>query len=153
MDPCSVVFLERVQSYAALPISHIKHLGSVYHFDDSPNAELRWRFYEVALLDPLSEAAKEFAPLAANWVVGNDESGIVRGRMKFCRPTFRAIARANKEIAIAVYSKWKEAFHPIARRLIEKVRLRTSLIRSSQLTITSRTLASQHNFYVYWYLL
>ncbi|RPD59483.1 zincin, partial [Lentinus tigrinus ALCF2SS1-6] len=117
-----IVFLERLQSYTALPTSHIKHLGQVYAFDSTPNAELRWRFYEVALLDPASPAAKEFAPDAAKWVTGTDGSGILRGRMKFCRPTFRAIARANRPLALEVFAANKEAFHPIARRLIEKVR-------------------------------
>ena len=33
--PGAVVFLERLQSYAALPHSHIKHLGEVYAFLDA----------------------------------------------------------------------------------------------------------------------
>ncbi|KAI0641084.1 peptidase family M1-domain-containing protein [Trametes meyenii] len=115
-----IVFLERLQSYAPLPHTHIQHLGALYAFLATPNAELRWRFYEVALLDPASPAARAFAPAAAQWVVGNDGSGIVRGRMKFCRPTFRAIARADRELAAKVFSAHKLSFHPIARRLIEK---------------------------------
>ncbi|RPD67705.1 zincin, partial [Lentinus tigrinus ALCF2SS1-7] len=107
-------------SYAALPTSHIKHLGEVYSFLSTPNAELRWRFYEVALLDPASPAAKEFAPEAARWVTGTDGSGILRGRMKFCRPTFRAIARVDRTLAVEVFGANREAFHPIVRRLIEK---------------------------------
>ncbi|KAI8983283.1 peptidase family M1-domain-containing protein [Trametes punicea] len=117
------VFLERLQSYAALPHSHIKHLGELYGFLTTSNSELRWRFYEVALLDPTSSAAKEFAPAAAQWVVGKDGSGLVRGRMKFCRPTFRAIARVDRKLAVDVFTENKLSFHPIARRLIEKVDL------------------------------
>ncbi|KAH9891199.1 peptidase family M1-domain-containing protein [Cubamyces lactineus] len=115
-----IVFLERLQSYPALPHAHIQHLGALYGFLTTPNAELRWRFYEVALLDPSSPAAKEFAPAAAQWVVGKDGTGVVRGRMKFCRPTFRAVARADKKLAIEVFNENKFSFHPIARRLIEK---------------------------------
>ncbi|KAI0825316.1 peptidase family M1-domain-containing protein [Trametes gibbosa] len=115
-----IVFLERLQSYPALPHTHIQHLGALYAFLSTPNAELRWRFYEVALLDPASAAAREFAPAAAQWVVGNDGTGIVRGRMKFCRPTFRAVARADKALALQVFGQHKLSFHPIARRLIEK---------------------------------
>ncbi|KAI0324458.1 hypothetical protein GY45DRAFT_1331548 [Cubamyces sp. BRFM 1775] len=115
-----IVFLERLQSYPALPHTHIQHLGALYGFLTTPNAELRWRFYEVALLDPSSPAAQEFAAPAAHWVVGKDGTGVVRGRMKFCRPTFRAVARADKKLAVEVFNENKLSFHPIARRLIEK---------------------------------
>ncbi|OSD05714.1 hypothetical protein PYCCODRAFT_1465050 [Trametes coccinea BRFM310] len=115
-----IVFLERLQSYPALPSTHIQHLGALYGFLSTPNAELRWRFYEVALLDPASAAARAFAPAAAQWVVGRDGSGVVRGRMKFCRPTFRAVARVDRTLAVEVFSENKLSFHPIARRLIEK---------------------------------
>ncbi|TBU30770.1 metalloprotease [Dichomitus squalens] len=114
------VFLERLQSYPALPSSHVAHLGEVYSLSTTLNAELRWRFYEVALLDPTSPVSQEYAPQAAKWVTGNDGTGIVRGRMKFCRPTFRAIARADRKLALDYYSSNKQSFHPIARRLIEK---------------------------------
>lgn len=117
----AVVFLERLQSYPALPSSHALLLGKLYKFAQTQNAELRWRYYEVALLDPASTAAKQLAPEAATWIVGQDGTGTVVGRMKFCRPTFRAVARVDKDLAIRVFSSAKDAFHPIARRLIEKV--------------------------------
>ena len=114
------VFLEKLQSYPALPSSHVTYLGKLYGLSSTPNAELRWRFYEVALLDPASPAAREYAPAAAQWVTGHDGTHIVRGRMKFCRPTFRAIARADRKLALEYYGENKLSFHPIARRLIEK---------------------------------
>ncbi|OCH94213.1 metalloprotease [Obba rivulosa] len=115
-----IVFLERLQSYPALPSAHALLLGQLYKFAHTQNAELRWRYYEVALLDPTSAAAKQLAPEAAKWIVGQDGTGTVVGRMKFCRPTFRAVAKVDKDLAIRVFSSAKEAFHPIARRLIEK---------------------------------
>lgn len=118
-----VVFLERLQSYPALPSPHITHLGELYGFLTTPNAELRWRFYEVALLDPTSSAAQSYAGPAARWVTGTDGTGVIRGRMKFCRPTFRAVARADRPLAVEIFTANKDAFHPIARRLIEKVRI------------------------------
>ncbi|KAL1952388.1 hypothetical protein VTO73DRAFT_1537 [Trametes versicolor] len=110
----------RKESYAALPPTHIQHLGTLYGFLSTPNAELCWRFYEVALLDPASPAAQQFAAPAAQWIVGTDGTGIVRGRMKFCRPLFRAVARADKKLAVEVFREHRLAFHPIAQRLIEK---------------------------------
>ncbi|KDQ55005.1 hypothetical protein JAAARDRAFT_60446 [Jaapia argillacea MUCL 33604] len=115
-----VVFLERLQSYSALPSSHISHLGSLYELSRSSNAEIRLRFYQVALVDPSSDAAKKFASEAAKWVVGDDGTGVVKGRMKFCRPVFKAVFKADHELAIGIYGKSKAAFHPIARKLIEK---------------------------------
>ncbi|KAI0757548.1 metalloprotease [Daedaleopsis nitida] len=115
-----IVFLERLQAFPALPATHITHLGTLYALLSTPNAELRWRFYEVALLDPASPAAQTYAPAAAKWVTGTDGTGILRGRMKFCRPTFRAIARADKALAREVFDANKTSFHPIARKLIEK---------------------------------
>ncbi|KAI6159444.1 peptidase family M1-domain-containing protein [Pisolithus thermaeus] len=124
-----VVFLERLQSYPALPKHHISFLGSTYSFATTPNAEIRFRFYEVALLDPQSVAAREYAVDAAAWVVGEEipkgngeegRMGVVKGRMKFCRPIFRALYTVDAELALGTYRRHKLAFHPIARNLIEK---------------------------------
>ena len=125
----TVVFLERLQSYPALPSSHISYLGKLYRLSTIPNAEIRLRFYMVALVDPSSPAAKSFAPEAANWVVGDDDTGVVKGRMKFCRPIFRAVYKVDQRLSVAVFSKSKDAFHPIARKLIEKVSLFYRLAR------------------------
>ncbi|KAF7330388.1 Leukotriene A-4 hydrolase [Mycena venus] len=55
-----VVFLERLQDYPALPDTHIKHLATVYGVSNSPNAEIRLRFYNLALSPPTSAAAAYF---------------------------------------------------------------------------------------------
>jgi len=118
----SVVFLERLQSFPALPKAHIDFIGEVYGLSNTANAEIRLRFYEVALLDPVSPAASVYAELAAAWVVGKDvERGVIKGRMKFCRPVFRAVHAVDRELAISTYVENKLSFHPIARNLIEKV--------------------------------
>ncbi|KAL0950506.1 hypothetical protein HGRIS_007315 [Hohenbuehelia grisea] len=115
-----IVFLERLPSYKPLPSSHLTHLASLYGLASTPNAEIRLRFYELVLLDSSSDAATSFAEEAAKWVIGDDGTGIVKGRMKFCRPVFRAVAKVNRELAIKLFGGSKEAFHPIARKLIEK---------------------------------
>lgn len=119
----TVVFLERLQSYDALPPAHIAHLGNLYGVASTPNAEVRQRFYEVALQDPTTGGAKAFAEDAAKWVVGNDATGVIKGRMKFCRPTFRGVAKVNKDLAVKTFAAHKMEFHPIAQKLIEKVSL------------------------------
>jgi leukotriene-A4 hydrolase len=116
-----VVFLKRLSAFRALPSSHVSHLSTLYKFSQSQNAEIRLRFYEVALLDPDTHAAKTFASEAADWVVGADGSGTVKGRMKFCRPIFKAVYKVSKSLAVDVFTRSKASFHPIAIRLIEKV--------------------------------
>ena len=138
----SVVFLERLQSFPALPKAHIDFLGDVYGLSNTPNAEIRLRFYEVALLDPVSPAASVYAKLAAAWVVGKDvERGVIKGRMKFCRPVFRAVHAVNRELAISTYVEHKLSFHPIARNLIEKVSPLTQCTWSERNMLSDVTMA------------
>ncbi|KAJ3889345.1 peptidase family M1-domain-containing protein [Lentinula edodes] len=114
-----VVFLERLQSYKPLPSSHIEHLASLYKVSSTHNAEIRLRFYQFSLADPSSPAAQKYAAEAADWVIGGG-SGMVVGRMKFCRDVFRAVFKVNKDLAVTAFQKEKNSFHPIARKLIEK---------------------------------
>lgn len=114
-----VVFLERLQSFDPLPVEHIDPLGYLYGLVNSPNAEIRLRFYQVALLDPKSAKSEQYATAALNWVVGG-EDGMVKGRMKFCRPIFRAVFAVNRVMAQTTYQEHKSSFHPIARDLIEQ---------------------------------
>ena len=116
-----VVFLERLQSYPPLPSQLIIYLGNLYKVNKTNNAEIRLRFYEIALADPFSGAAKILAMDAAKWVIGDDETGVVKGRMKFCRPVFRSVWQVDKDLAVKTWEKAKTSFHPIARKLIEKV--------------------------------
>lgn len=106
---------------APLPHTHVDHLGSVYALSHTPNVEIRLRFYQVALRSPTSSAARTYAPDAALWIVGADGTGVVKGRMKFCRPVFRAVGAVDRGLAVGTYEAHREAFHPIARSLIEKV--------------------------------
>jgi leukotriene-A4 hydrolase len=125
-----VVFLSRLREYTALPTSHIVHLGELYKVASTPNAEIRLRWYQLVLNLPegvdsgaAPEAAKKYAPEAAKWVVGDDATGVVKGRMKFCRPIMRAVFNIDPELARSTFTAKKEAFHPIARRMIEKVQV------------------------------
>ncbi|KAI0245676.1 hypothetical protein BJV78DRAFT_1277392 [Lactifluus subvellereus] len=116
-----IVFLERLAAFTALPPTHIQYLGELYEVATSANAEIRLRFYSVALKDPKSSAAFDFTGHALKWVTGRDGTGVIKGRMKFCRPTFRAASRVNPALAKEYFMHSKEEFHPIARKLIEKM--------------------------------
>jgi Leukotriene A4 hydrolase, C-terminal len=85
----------------------------------------------------VSSVAVDFANQALKWVTGRDGTGVIKGRMKFCRPIFRAASRVNAGLAKESFAQSKEEFHPIARKLIEKVRgsaksLQTSVSDSSE---------------------
>lgn len=116
----TIVFLERMQGIPALPSTHLQHLAKIYQLSATPNAEVRLRFYELVLNESESEVAQLFASDAAKWVVGDDGTGVVKGRMKFCRPTLRAVSKVDNDLAKAIYGKARQSFHPIARKLIEK---------------------------------
>ena len=42
--------------------------------------------------------------------------------MKFCRPVFRALKDVDLALARSTWEKHSSSFHPIARKMIEKVR-------------------------------
>ncbi|KAF8707740.1 Leukotriene A4 hydrolase, C-terminal, partial [Rhizoctonia solani] len=122
----TVVFLERLQRYDPLPASHIRFLGDEYSLDTTMNAEIRLRWYALALSAQVP-APSEWSTRAAEWVVGGgkavDAGKGVQGRMKFCRPTFRAINNVVPALAKSSFEAHKDEFHPIARRMIAKVRV------------------------------
>ncbi|KAF9463241.1 hypothetical protein BDZ94DRAFT_1259460 [Collybia nuda] len=115
-----IVFLEHLQTFPQLPLQHVKRLGSLYRVAKTSNAELRFRFYEIALKDPASPSAKAFVTEVAKWIIGDDGTCIIKGRMKFCRPMFRAVTRVNQGIAVDAFKIAQERFHPIVRKMIEK---------------------------------
>jgi leukotriene-A4 hydrolase len=115
------VFLERLETYPALPSSHVGRLDALYRFSQVTNSEIRTPFYLVALKEPTSEVAIQFVQQVLDWVVGKS-TGIIQGRMKFCRPLFRAANKVDSKKTIAAYEGARRLFHPIARKLIEQVR-------------------------------
>ena len=114
-----VVFLQRLHDLEPLPAGHITHLGILYGVTNTSNAEIRFRFYQLALKNP-SSVPEHATEEAAKWVVGDDGTNIIKGRAKFCRPVFRSIASIDRELAVKYFEKHKIEFHPIARKLIEK---------------------------------
>ncbi|QRV76953.1 leukotriene-A4 hydrolase [Ceratobasidium sp. AG-Ba] len=119
----TVVFLERLQGLPPLPASHISRLGEAYSLDTTMNAEIRLRWYALAL-SAQAPAPAEWATRAAEWIVGSgngvDAGKGVKGRMKFCRPTFRAVNKVVPALAKSTFEAHSGEFHPIARRMIAK---------------------------------
>jgi leukotriene-A4 hydrolase len=132
-----VVFLERLQRYEPLPAPHVRLLGEVYSLDTTMNAEIRLRWYTLAL-SAQAPAPSEWATRAAEWVVGGgggvDAGKGVKGRMKFCRPTFKFVNSVVPALAKSTFDAHQSEFHPIARRMIAKV----SVTRGSRTKLTQR---------------
>ncbi|KAF8132825.1 peptidase family M1-domain-containing protein [Boletus edulis] len=114
-----VVFLKRLETYLALPTKHVLHLDGLYRFSQTTNSEIRMAFYLVALKEPTSAVAKLFVQSVLDWVIGKD-TGVIQGRMKFCRPLFRVANKVDREKTVAAYESARTLFHPIARKLIEQ---------------------------------
>ncbi|KAG8882806.1 hypothetical protein FRB97_007740 [Tulasnella sp. 331] len=113
-----VVFLETLQGLSSpLPAGHLRHMSKTYTvFNTTTNVEIRSPWYILALA---SGAASDFVRDASEWVVGNDGTG-VKGRMKFCRPIFRAIYAVDVSLARDTFKSNRQLFHPIAAKLIAK---------------------------------
>jgi leukotriene-A4 hydrolase len=114
--------LERLQIYQPLPSDLILHLGKIYQLSESPNAELRLRYYQLAFQDSSSICAKQLVDAAIKWVIGEDGSGVIKGRMKFCRPILQACSKVERQLVLNNWKKAKSLFHPIAQKLVDKVR-------------------------------
>ncbi|PPQ82164.1 hypothetical protein CVT24_012554 [Panaeolus cyanescens] len=118
-----VAFLERLQSFQPLPSPLLAAFKATYnHLAITSNAEIRLRYYQVALADSKSSFAKEEAPEAVKWVTGEDGTGVIKGRMKFCRPTLRIAHKVDgmSDFVKEVWGRKRGEFHPIARRLVDK---------------------------------
>jgi leukotriene-A4 hydrolase len=108
-----IVLLERLQSYDPFQEGHLKHLGKIYGFASTNNAEVRFRYYQLAL------RSKTLVRESVCWA-GGLEDGIIKGRMKFCRPLFRTAGTIDSLLAKDIFGQTKDGFHPIARRMISK---------------------------------
>lgn len=62
---CAVVFLEALEAYNALSSPFLTTMNNLYGFNATENAEIRLRWYNVALKGD----GKDFKAAAAKWVV------------------------------------------------------------------------------------
>jgi leukotriene-A4 hydrolase len=93
------------------PISgkYIEHMNSVYSFASSKNAEIKSRFFIVAMKGRWEHIYPEVAEFL---------SGV--GRMKFVRPGYRGLNEVDRDLAVKTFREHEEFYHPICRALIKK---------------------------------
>lgn len=60
-----VVFLETLEGYDPLPAKYLQEMNRCYGFDSTENAEIRLRWYNVALAGD----GADYKQSAAKWVV------------------------------------------------------------------------------------
>ncbi|USP77408.1 hypothetical protein yc1106_04682 [Curvularia clavata] len=106
----SVVFLERVQSFASKFSSENVHLlGATYGYDKTQNIEVSSRYLNIGLMAKAKETYQPAAELLGQI-----------GRMKFVRPMFRLLNEADRDLAVKTFEKNKDFYHPICRQMVEK---------------------------------
>lgn len=92
-------------------------MNRCYELDTTANAEIRLRWYNVALKGD----GRDFKQSAAQWVV-------TVGRMKMCRPVTKALFRVDPDLAVKTFKSAETFYHPIARNQLRKVSWRGARI-------------------------
>ncbi|EMD63141.1 hypothetical protein GGP41_005162 [Bipolaris sorokiniana] len=106
----SVVFLERLQSFASKFSAESVHLlGATYGYKTTQNIEVSSRYLSIGLMAKVEESYEPSAELLGQI-----------GRMKFVRPMFRLLNEANRDLAVKTFEKNKDFYHPICRQMVEK---------------------------------
>ncbi|ORY81519.1 peptidase family M1-domain-containing protein [Protomyces lactucae-debilis] len=104
-----VVFLETLESSHFRDPDLVASLGDLYGFIETQNAEVAFRYYLLAV----TCKQKNLYHAAADWV------GTV-GRMKFVRPLFRALNKADTTLARETFGKVAPGLHPICKEMVRK---------------------------------
>lgn len=84
-------------------------LGETYGLSDSKNAELKSAYYYIAMQAKDASAYQGVADLLGEV-----------GRMKFVRPLFRSLNKADRPLALRTFEKNRDFYHPICRQMVEK---------------------------------
>jgi leukotriene-A4 hydrolase len=105
-----VVFLERVQLFETpLTPAQSQAMGKAYSLGTSRNVELSSRYFGIGLT---ARDETVYHPTA-------DLLGKV-GRMKFVRPLYRKLEKADRKLALETFEKHKDFYHPICKAQVEK---------------------------------
>lgn len=106
-----VVFLERLTDCEPLTHRLLAKMDELYKMTDIRNADVRFRWQQLCLM----ASYKSIYPHVVTFVTE-------QGRMKFVRPLYRLLYKAEDgaELAKETYIKHRNFYHPIASALIEK---------------------------------
>ena len=105
--------LDALLTGPTLSPSTIQTIGDKYDLKRSKNSELLFRFCSLALRDDTNDECKMLAT-TARFVSS-------QGRMKYVRPLYKAMSQGGpmgRKIAIDVFLRNRDFYHPIAAKLI-----------------------------------
>ena len=110
------VFLERLvliqaEDQTSVTDKLLEAIDDYFRFSESRNSEIRFKWNTLALRMP-----KPTPACFEDTVEFLSE----QGRMKFVRPLYRDLNKANRELAVATFVKNKENYHLIAQKMIAK---------------------------------
>ena len=97
----TAVFLEKIDSLEPLPASHIHAMNTAYGFNSNPNAEIRSRWYAVALKSP---AQADFAKVSNTYIYTVCFNTRPDGFCN-CRPRLSGLSATSRRARLAVASK------------------------------------------------
>jgi hypothetical protein len=85
-------------------------LDSAYHFTESHNAEIMFRWQTLCLRSNL----QSILPHVVSFITS-------QGRMKYVRPLYRALGMSSigMKLAMETFQVHKQIYHPIARKMLE----------------------------------
>ena len=104
-----VVFLERVATFEQFTAKDSQTMDAVYRFSSRQNVEITSRYFRVAMQANDSTANQPTAELLGKV-----------GRMKFVRPLYRSLEKADRDLALKTFEKHKNFYHPICRQLVQQ---------------------------------
>ncbi|PGH14820.1 leukotriene A-4 hydrolase [Helicocarpus griseus UAMH5409] len=105
-----VVFLEQVLLFEKpLTAEQSLLMGDVYGLAKSENAEVSNLYFQVGLKAGDRSVIEPTATLLASI-----------GRMKYVRPLYRALEKLDRNVAIEIFEKNRDFYHPICRGLVKK---------------------------------
>ena len=105
-----VVFLERVATFEqSISAEDSRTMDAAYGFSSRQNVEITSRYFRVAMQAKDATVNQPTAELLGKV-----------GRMKFVRPLYRYLEKADRDLALKTFEKHKNFYHPICRQLVQQ---------------------------------
>ncbi|XP_076861056.1 leukotriene A-4 hydrolase [Brachyhypopomus gauderio] len=106
-----IEFLALLLAEDPLPLSHVKRMQEVYHFNSVTNSEIRYRWLRLCVQAHWEGAV----PLAL-------EMATKQGRMKFTRPLFRDVFNVAefRDEAVKTFKEHRATMHPVTAALVAR---------------------------------
>jgi len=94
-----------------LPLETIQKMDLLYHFTESRNAEICFRWYQLCIRSGYVAAFPQIVHFLKS-----------QGRMKYVRPLYRSLynSEKGKELALKTFTQYRAIYHNIAAKMIAK---------------------------------